>query len=150
LAGPAAWESFDKKIDGAMNCIFEIGNVPCNKVPKSVEFYDKYNKKYGKPIEAGHSPAPAYEMIYILKEAIERAGTLDSDKVVAELEKTDRIGAMGRIKFNDGHQVAYGQDPKETALGCMIQWRKGERVVVYPESVAEGKIELPAGLKSLK
>jgi branched-chain amino acid transport system substrate-binding protein len=150
LAGPAAWESFDKKIDGAMNCIFEIGSVPCKKVPKSVEFYDKYNKRYGKPIEAGHSPAPAYEMIYVLKEAIERAGTLDSDKVVGELEKTDRMGAMGRIKFNDGHQVVYGQDPNETALGCMIQWRKGERVVVYPESVAEGKIELPAGLKSLK
>jgi branched-chain amino acid transport system substrate-binding protein len=133
-----------------MNCIFEIGNFPCTKVPKSVEFYDKYNKKYGKPIEAGHSPAPAYEMVYILKEAIERAGTLDSDKVVAELEKTDRSGAMGRIKFNDGHQVVYGEDPKETALGCMIQWREGKRVVVYPQSVAEGKIELPEGLKSLK
>jgi len=150
LAGPAAWESFDKKIDGAMNCIFEIGSVPCKKVPKSVEFFDKYKKKYGKPIEAGHSPAPAYEMVYILKEAIERAGTLDSDKVVAELENTDRTGAMGRIKFNDGHQVVYGQDPKEAALGCMIQWRDGKRVVVYPASVAEGKIQLPEGLKSAK
>ena len=89
-------------------------------------------------------------MIYVLKEAIERAGTLDGDKVVAELEKTDRMGAMGRIKFNDGHQVVYGQDPNETALGCMIQWRNGERIVVYPESVAEGKVELPEGLKSLK
>jgi len=150
LAGPAAWKSFDKKIDGAMNCIFEIGSVPCKKVPKSVEFYKKYKKKYGKPIEAGHSPAPAYEMVYVLKEAIERAGTLDSDKVVAELEKTDRLGAMGRIKFNDGHQVVYGQDPNEMALGCMIQWRKGKRVVVYPQSIAEGKIQLPKGLKSLK
>ncbi|MBW1797243.1 MAG: ABC transporter substrate-binding protein [Deltaproteobacteria bacterium] len=150
LAGPAAWKTFDKKIDGAMNCIFEIGSFPCKKVPKSVEFYEKYKKRYGKPIEAGHSPAPAYEMIYVLKEAIERAGTLDSDKVVAELEKTDRMGAMGRIKFNDGHQVIYGQDPKETALGCMIQWQKGKRVVVYPGSVAEGKIQLPEGLKSAK
>jgi branched-chain amino acid transport system substrate-binding protein len=150
LAGPAAWESFDKKIDGAMNCIFEIGNVPCKKVPKSVEFFEKYKKKYGKPIEAGHSPAPAYEMVYILKEAIERAGTIDGDNVVAELEKTDRMGAMGRIKFNDGHQVIYGEDPNEMALGCMIQWRKGERVVVYPNAVAEGTIQLPEGLKSLK
>jgi branched-chain amino acid transport system substrate-binding protein len=150
LAGPAAWESFDKKIDGAMNCIFEIGSVPVKKVPKSVEFFEKYKKKYGKPIEAGHSPAPAYEMVYILKEAIERAGTIDGDKVVAELEKTDRMGAMGRIKFNDGHQVIYGEDPDEMALGCMIQWRKGERIVVYPNTVAEGKIQLPEGLKSLK
>jgi len=47
------------------------------KVPKSVEFFNKYKKRYGRPIEAGHSPAPAYETIYILKEAIERAGSLD-------------------------------------------------------------------------
>lgn len=151
LAGPAAWNSFDKKIGGAMNCIFEIGNIPAPKVPKSVEFFEKYKKKYGKPIEAGHSPAPAYEMIYILKDAIERAGTIDPDKVVAELEKTDRMGAMGRIRFNKGHQVIYGEDPKETALGCMVQWRApGERIIVYPQSVAEGKIKLPEGLKSVK
>jgi branched-chain amino acid transport system substrate-binding protein len=151
LAGPAAWNSFDQKIDGAMNSIFEIGNVPCPKVPKSVEFFEKYKKKYGKPIEAGHSPAPAYEMIYILKDAIERAGTLEGDSVVTELEKTDRMGAMGRIRFGKDHQVIYGEDPNETALGCMVQWRKpGERVIVYPESVAEGKIMLPQGLKSAK
>jgi len=151
LAGPAAWKSFDEKIDGAMNCIFEIGNIPCPKVPKSVEFFNKYEKKYGKPIEAGHSPAPAYEMVYILKDAIERAGSIEGDKVVAELEKTDRMGAMGRIRFNDGHQVVYGEDPNETALACMVQWRApGNRVIVYPESVAEGTIQLPEGLKASK
>jgi len=33
----------------------------------------------------------------------------------------------------------------------MIQWlAPGERVIVYPESVAEGKIQLPEGLKSAK
>ena len=151
LAGPAAWKSFDKKIDGAMNAIFEIGNIPCPKVPKSVEFFNKYKKRYGKPIEAGHSPAPAYETIYILKEAIERAGSLDGDKLVVELEKTDRHGAMGRIRFNDGHQVIYGTDPNETAMGCMMQWTKtGERVIVFPESIAEAKIQLPEGLKPAK
>ena len=151
LAGPAAWKSFDKKIDGSMNAIFEIGNIPCPKVPKSVEFFNKYKKRYGKPIEAGHSPAPAYETIYILKEAIERAGSLDGDKLVVELEKTDRFGAMGRIRFNDGHQVIYGTDPNETAMGCMMQWTKtGERVIVFPESIAEAKIQLPEGLKPAK
>ena len=151
LAGPGAWDAFDGKIAGAINCIFEAGNVPVPKIPKSVEFYDKYLKKYGKPIEAGHSPAPAYEMIYILKDAIERAGSINGDKVVAELEKTDREGAMGHIKFGKDHQVIYGTDPVVEALGVMIQWREpGKRVIVYPPSVAEGKIQLPEGLKSLK
>lgn len=151
LAGPAAWKSFGGKIDGALNSIFEIGNVPCPKVPKSVEFFNKYKKRYGRAIEAGHSPAPAYEMVYILKEAIERAGTTDPDKVVSELEKTDRMGAMGRIRFNKGHQVVYGTDPAETAMGCMVQWRKpGKRVIVFPPSIAEGNIVLPEGLKPAK
>jgi len=150
LAGPGSWELFDKKIDGAMNCIFEVGNMPVPKVPASVEFWNKYRERYGTPIEAGHSPAPAYEMVYVLKEAIERAGSVDGDAVVAEMEKTDRMGAMGRIRFNEGHQVVYGEDPAETALGCMFQWQDGERVVVYPESVAEGKIRLPEGLKAVK
>lgn len=151
LAGPGAWKSFDGKIAGAMNCIFEIGNIPVPKVPKSVEFYEKYEKKYGKPIEAGHSPAPAYEMVYILKDAIEKAGSLNGDKVVAALEKTDRKGAMGRIKFGKDHQVIYGNDPEVEAMGCMFQWREpGKRVIVYPPSVAEAKIELPEGLKAAK
>lgn len=150
LAGPGSWELFDKKIGGAMNCIFEIGNIPCPKVPKSVEFFNKYKERYGKPIEAGHSPAPAYEMVYILKEAIERAGSVDADKVVAEMEKTDRKGAMGRLRFNEGHQVIYGEDPEKTALGCMVQWRKGKREIVYPTSVAEAKIQLPKGLEPAK
>jgi branched-chain amino acid transport system substrate-binding protein len=150
LAGPGSWELFDKKIDGAMNCIFEVGNMPVPKIPASVEFWNKYKDRYGTPIEAGHSPAPAYEMVYVLKEAIERADSVDGDAVVAELEKTDRTGAMGRIRFNEGHQVVYGEDPAETALGCMFQWQDGDRVVVYPESVAEGKIRLPEGLKAVK
>ena len=151
LAGPAAWKTFDGKIAGAMNCIFEAGNIPVPKIPKSVEFAEKYEKKYGKPIEAGHSPAPAYEMIYILKEAIEMAGSLNGDKVVAALEKTDRKGAMGRIKFGKDHQVIYGQNPEVEALGVMIQWREpGKRVIVYPPSVAEDKIILPEGLKPAK
>jgi len=151
LAGPGAWQAFDKQIAGALNMIFEVGNIPSQKVPKSVEFYNNYQKKYGKPIEAGHAPAPAYESVYILKEAIEKAGSIDGDKVVEALEKTDREGAMGRIKFDNGHQVIFGEDPKEAAVGAMYQWNeKGERVIVYPSSLAEGKIQLPEGLKAGK
>ena len=150
LAGPGAWDLFDQQIDGAINCIFEVGNIPVSTIPRSVEFYNNYKEKYGVPIEAGHSPAPAYEMVYVLKEAIERAGTIDGDAVVVELEKTDRVGAMGRIRFNEGHQVIFGNDPEETAMAAMMQWQDGKRVIVLPESIAEGKIRLPEGLKPAK
>jgi branched-chain amino acid transport system substrate-binding protein len=45
----------------------------------------------------------------------------------------------------------FGNDPAETAVGCIFQWTDdGRRLIVYPESIAEAKIQLPAGLTSLK
>ena len=80
-----------------------------------------------------------------MKEAIERAGSLDADAIVAEIEKTDRKGVMGRIKFDEGHQVIYGTDPAETAVGAFFQWAEdGTRKIVYPKSIAEGEIVLPS------
>ncbi len=152
LAGSNAWKAFNKKIGGGMNNNFEIGNsMATPKVPKSKAFFDKYKKVYGKEIQSGHGVAPAYEAVYILSEAIERAGSLDPDAIVAELEKTDRSGVMGRIKFDEGHQVVYGFDPKETALAAVLQWTDdGNRKIVFPTSIANGKIHLPKGLKSMK
>jgi len=152
LAGSDAWKTFDGKIGGAMNSIFELGSaIDSPKVPKSIEFYNNYEKSYGKALQAGHGPAPAYESVYILAEAIERAGSLDPDAIVAELEKTDRMGVMGRVKYDEGHQAIFGFDPQETAVGTVFQWTEdGKRKIVFPESIAEAKIQLPPGLKSLK
>jgi len=151
LAGSDAWKTFDGKIGGAMNTIFEMGSaIASDKVPASKAFYANYEKKYGKKIQAGHGPAPSYESVYILKEAIERAGSTDPDAIVAELEKTDRTGVMGHIRYDQGHQAVYGFDPKETCLSTVFQWTPdGDRVIVFPASIADGKIQLPAGLKSL-
>ena len=116
-----------------------------------MEFYKKYEQKYEKALQAGHGPAPAYESVYILAEAIERAGSLDPDAIVAELEKTDRSGVMGRVKYDEGHQAIFGTNPQETAVGTVFQWTEdGKRKIVFPESIAEAKIQLPPGLKSLK
>lgn len=150
-AGPAAWNTFDKKIGGMINCIFEIGNMPSQKYAPAAKFYQAYEKKYGKPLEAGHGPAPAYASVYLLKEAIEKAGSADADAIVKALETVDVAAVMGRVKFTEGHQVIYGKDPAKEALGCVFQWTEdGKRVIVYPPSIAEGKIQLPAWMKSKK
>ena len=148
MAGEVAWKTFDGKIGGLMNAIFEIGNIPTAKYAPAKNFYDKYKSVYGKGIQSGHAPAPSYESVYILKEAIERAGSLDPDAIVAEIEKTDRQGVMGRIKFDEGHQVIYGTDPAQAAVAAFFQWTdNGKRKIVYPPSLAEGKIVLPPWVK---
>ncbi|MCB2227694.1 MAG: ABC transporter substrate-binding protein [Desulfarculaceae bacterium] len=151
ITGPTAWKTFDGKIGGVVNSVFELGSIPSAKYPPSKKFYDAYLAKYGKPIEAGHGPAPAYASVYLLKAAIEKAGSLDPDAIVAALRATDAEGVMGRIKFTKGNQVIYGKDPTKEALGCFFQWTDdGKRVIVYPPAIAEGKIMLPKGMKSAK
>ncbi len=116
-----------------------------------MKFYNEYQKKYGTTIEAGHGPGPSYDSVYILAEAIERAGKLDPEAIVAEIKKTDRQGVIGRIKFDDGNQVIYGDDPTQTATACMSQWTEaGKRVIVFPQALAEGKITLPEWIKPAK
>jgi branched-chain amino acid transport system substrate-binding protein len=152
LAGPGAWKTFDRKIAGAINCNFEVGSaISSSKVAPSTAFELAYTKRWGKSLEAGHGPAPTYASVHILAEAIERAGSLDADAIVAELEKTDRQGVMGRIKFDDGHQVVYGMNPAESAVAAVFQWTvDGGRTIVFPTALAEGEIALPEGLAPAK
>ena len=81
--------------------------------------------------------------MFVLADAIRRAGNTQAEAVVAALEKTDAEGAIGKIVFNKTHQVIYGEDPKQAAVSLAFQWRAGKRRLVYPESVAEGALELP-------
>jgi branched-chain amino acid transport system substrate-binding protein len=85
--------------------------------------------------------------MYVLKDAIERAGTLDNDAVIAALEKTNLEAVRGTIRFNENHQVIYGYDPKTSVLGCWVQWQDGERVQVFPDVAAMGDIKLPPWMK---
>jgi branched-chain amino acid transport system substrate-binding protein len=152
LAGPGAWNTFRGNIPGAINVNFELGSaIASSKYPATQTFLDAYQKRWGVPIEAGHGIAPAYEGVYILAEAIEKAGNLDPDAIADEIMKTDRTGVMGRIRFDEGHQAIYDMDPQESAMAAVFQWTAdGGRTIIYPQSIAEGVIQLPEGLKSAK
>ena len=152
LAGPGAWNTFDKKIAGAINVNFEMGSaISSAKMPKAAAFVESYEKRWGSKLEAGHGPAPSYESVYLLAEAIERADSVDADAIVAELEKTNREGVMGRVKFDAGHQAVYDMDPSKAAVAAVFQWGEdGNRTIVFPPSVAEGEIKLPKGLKAVQ
>jgi len=98
---------------------------------KTIAFVDAFIEKAG---ETPTYTADTYSAIYILKEAIERAGTLDSDAVVTELEKTDFLGTQGRVVFmgretETPHDVTYGPG---YITGIATQWQDGEMKCVWP------------------
>lgn len=143
-----AWKTFNNAIEGMINFNFELGSIATKKIPKTLTFQENYTKKYGVAFMeklSGHGAGPAYENIYILADAIKRAGSLDGDALASAIEKTDMDGIMGKMKFNEDHQLIFSSDPAKGAVGAAFQWvAPGERVIVYPQKLIEKEIELPS------
>jgi len=145
---PGFWKATDGKGEYAMASVVNAGNAPSNATPWTMKFVDAYKKRW-KTEPEGYGTSSSYMAVYTLKDAIERAGTLDSDAIVAALEKTDlKGGVYGRIRFNPkSHQVIPSVDPNEGAVGTIFQWQKGKRVVVFPPKIAMGEVKLPPWMK---
>lgn len=147
---PGFWEATGGKGQYTLCNVVNAGNAPSEATPWTMKFYNAYAQKWGVEPE-GLGSSSSYMAVYVLKDAIERAGTLDSDKVVPELEKTDLMGVYGRLRFDPKtHQVIPSTDPKEGAVGSILQWQDKKRVVVYPKSIATGTIQLPPWMKTGK
>jgi branched-chain amino acid transport system substrate-binding protein len=144
---PGFWKATEGKGEFTLANVANAGNAPSNATDWTMKFYNAYKKKWGVEPE-GYGTSTSYMAVYVLKDAIEKAGTLDSDAVVTALEKTDLMGVYGRIKFDPkSHQVIPSLDPKEGAVGSIFQWQAGKRVVVFPKSIAMGEIKLPPWMK---
>jgi branched-chain amino acid transport system substrate-binding protein len=144
---PGFWKATEGKGEYTLCNVVNAGNAPSKATDWTMKFYDAYTKKWGVEPE-GLGSSSSYMAVYVLKDAIERAKSLDSDKVVAALEKTDMMGVYGRIRFDpQTHQIIPALDPKEGAVGTILQWQAGKRVVVFPKSIATGEILLPPWMK---
>ena len=100
---------------------------------KTKPFWDGYVKKFGEI--PGQYTAGVYDTVYAIKGAVERAGTLDSDAVVVEMEKSDFMGAQGRYRFHPvGHKFPHDKiyGPHDSNV-FGTQWQDGELVVVWPD-----------------
>jgi branched-chain amino acid transport system substrate-binding protein len=115
--------------------------------PKTLPFLEAFKKKYGNaPSYAGYT---AYDDVYIIAEAIHRAGSTDSDKLVEAMEKTDYVGTIGRVEFlpqGDPHvhglKIGVG-----FITGLFLQWQNGVQVNLWPSDLAKGKLTFPSFVK---
>jgi branched-chain amino acid transport system substrate-binding protein len=145
--GPAMEPGFWKVTKGrgayTIVNVVNAGNAPSEATPWTMKFYKAYETKWGAEPE-GYGTSSGYMAPYIIKDAVERAGTLDADSLVSAFEKTDLIGVYGRIRFDPkSHQIIPANDPNEGAVGTMFQWQDGKRVVIYPPKIAVGEIQFP-------
>jgi branched-chain amino acid transport system substrate-binding protein len=115
--------------------------------PKSVPFAENFKKKFGNyPSYAGYT---SYDEVYMIADAVKRAGSTDSDKLVTAMEKTDWEGTIGRVQFYGKedkftHGIKYG---KGLITGLILQWQNGQQVSVWPKEVAKSDLKFPSFIK---
>jgi branched-chain amino acid transport system substrate-binding protein len=143
---PGFWQATNGKCAYTVVTLSETGNVPSEATPRSMDFYNNFTKRWDvHPRSTGC--VSAYEALYVLKDAVERAGSLEDDALIQALEKTNLPTVRGTVRFDENHQVIYGYDPKTSVLGCWVQWQNGRRVQVFPAVAATGEIKMPPWLK---
>ncbi len=143
---PGFWEASNGKCEYTIVDVVNGGNAPSNLTPWTMRFVNAYKKMWGLEPE-GYGTSSSYMAVYALKDAIERANSLNPDKIIKALENIDLMGVYGRIRFDKSHMVIPSDDPNKGACGCIFQWQKGKRVVVFPKAGATGKILLPPWMK---
>jgi branched-chain amino acid transport system substrate-binding protein len=108
--------------------------------PKTIPFVKAFKDRFKK------SPtynAGAYDAIVLLKEAIEKAGTTNSDALVPVLEKVSYVGSSAIIEFDKRHDPIWAPG-KNT--GIAVQWQDGEKVPFWPPQVKGMKpFRMPGG-----
>jgi branched-chain amino acid transport system substrate-binding protein len=124
------------------------GRSASEATPMTMKFFNAFVKEYGRePDGQGHPET--YMGVYLLKEAIESAGTLETEAVAKAMKDIDLVGVYGRMRFNENNEIIFdpGLDPKKGCVGAVIQWQKGKRVTVFPTTIATGEIQLPPWMK---
>ncbi len=139
------WNDTNGAVEGVLYQAFAGPGVAVT--PKTLPFVAAFKAKYGNnPSYCGYT---SYDEVYYIADAIKRAGSTDSDKLVAALEKTDYVGTIGRIQFKgkdspNPHALKIGP---ATISGLMLQWQNGKQVNLWPANVANGKLKFPAFIK---
>ena len=117
----------------AENILWTMMRSDFNNNERHIQFKEEFDAYYpGK--EANYDQMHTNDMINVLFEAIERAGSLEASAVSAEMLKTDYDGNIGRIAFNpEDHSLISGPD---YYAHNVAQIQDGKSICVWPDENA--------------
>ena len=112
------------------------GVIPiASSYPGAREFVEDHEKLFP-GADMSYQSAAAFSGCQILLESIRRAGSLDRDKVRAEIVKFDGNTAFGAFRVDaEGIQIAHKM--------VMFQWQDGKKAIVWPEALAPAAARFP-------
>jgi branched-chain amino acid transport system substrate-binding protein len=97
--------------------------------PKTIAFVRAYQARFKK---APTYTAATYDAIMMLKEAIEKEGTTNADKLVAHIEKAEHVGTGAVATFDKRHDLVWAVGKTS---GIAVQWQDGKKVPFWPPNV---------------
>jgi len=145
---PTFWNTTSAKT----NCVLSLSSAVVLGYPltdKTIPVREAYQTRWGVTMTAG--AAAAYDTVkYLLTDAINRAGTTESNAVIKTLETAniDTVLAKG-FQFTSNHDIlidALGMTSlsQSNLLFIVAQWQNGVLVPIFPESL---RIAAGANLK---
>jgi len=106
-------------------------------------FTEGIRKKFNQDVEVVGSMV--YDSIYMIKEAYERAGSLDREDFIKAMDKTRRKGAAGVYVFDP---ITHESIPGEEYIPSVVYQIQNEKSVpIWPPKHAEGSYEVPSWMK---
>ncbi|MFQ5420932.1 MAG: ABC transporter substrate-binding protein [Anaerolineae bacterium] len=93
-------EYWDNVPDGNYCAYLRVGLTPSNYNDTTKSVDEAYRAQFDRP--APSFALATYDSVYIMAEAIERAGSTDPDAIIAEIEATDRTLSQGHYYFPYG------------------------------------------------
>ncbi|MCX7321068.1 MAG: amino acid ABC transporter substrate-binding protein [Hyphomicrobiales bacterium] len=139
IAGPAYQEFIDSAGASAENISSASWWHPAEQYDgkdlfgSTANFVKLFKDKY--KLEPDYAHASAAVCGALLQMAIEKAGSLDRDKVRDELAKMDVVTFWGPVKFGGNGQINSLEPP-------VFQIQGGKPVVLFPEAIKQGEFKL--------
>jgi len=128
---PEYYQRLGKDAEFVYSATFWEASLP---YPGNHEFVAAYEKEFNRAPAV--QSANSYAGCHILAEAVQRAGTTDSEKLREVLLALKTKTVLGDFAVDErGFQV--GQK------AVTIQWQDGKQAVVWPEESASGKLRFP-------
>jgi branched-chain amino acid transport system substrate-binding protein len=141
-AGPDQGDQFTKAVGGTKSA--EAIMVPNGgwfaqaTTPGNAQMVQEYLANYGGTADGISSDvAEGYAVGQVVQQAVTKVGSLDNQKIIAELHSGDTFTTVqGPVKFD-----STGQNTAATAY--LFQWQNGSLVPIYPTNVASAQPEYP-------
>lgn len=132
---PDFWESFGERAEGIVTGGYYEASWPTY---QNKEYVSRYEKKWGVPPQHYGATGACGQ---IMQQAIEKAGTLDREKV-RQVLLTEEFKCILYPKVKYVNEGEYTNINKYAFTGVK-QWQKGKLVTIYPKELAKEKMIYP-------